>query len=149
MSLKQDIEAARTVALKAQDAERLTTLRFLLAALTNKEIEKRGELSDDDARAVIKTLLKQVEDSRAQFEKGGRADLAANSAREAALYASYLPEQLDDAHLSSLVAEAISESGVTSIADMGRAMGAAMKKVGGQADGGRVRAEVERQLALS
>lgn len=136
-------------AMKSGDTLRRDTLRLLQSALKNEAIEKRQtptDFTDAEIEAVIRRLVKQRKDSIAQYRAGHREDLAAREEAELDLLSAYLPQALPEAELRSLVAEAVAESGATSQTDMGRVMGAAMKRVAGRASGDEVRAIVESLL---
>lgn len=138
----EDMKAA----MKAQDAARLSTVRMLKTALKNKEIDLMRPLTDDEALAVIRTQIKQLKDSITEFAAAGRADLADPVTAEVAVLEAYLPAQMGDEELAAKVKQALAEAGFTGKADMGRAMGVAMKAVAGLADGARVKAAVEAAL---
>ena len=147
--LKEKLEADLTAALKAQDEVRKRTLRMALAAVTNEEKAGKSErrLSDDEIVKVLTREAKKRREAAEAFEKGGRAQQAEAEREEGSVLEEYLPKQLTDEELADLVRGAIAESG----AEGPRAMGAVMKivnpKVAGRAEGGRVAAEVKRQLA--
>ena len=132
MSLADDVGAAITDAMRRKDAPRLSALRMLKAAIMNREVEKGRALKDDEEQQVVASLVKQRKDSIEQFTNGGRADLADKEAAEIVILETYLPPAMDPAELDRLVSEAIAESGVTSVKDMGRAMKAAMAKLAGR-----------------
>jgi uncharacterized protein YqeY len=146
MSLNQKIADDMKEAMKAQDATRLSTLRMLKSSLKNKQIDLQHDLTDDEVMTVVKTQIKQLKDSVSEFEKAGRGDLAEPAKGEIALLEVYLPAQLDDASVEAKVRAALTEAGISSKADAGRAMGVAMKAVAGLADGTRVKAAVEKIL---
>ncbi|MDX6742609.1 GatB/YqeY domain-containing protein [Actinocorallia sp. A-T 12471] len=146
--LKEKLETDLTSALKAHDEVRKRTLRAVLTAVTNEE--KSGaarELSDDEIVKVLARELKKRKEAAEAFANGGRAEQAQAEREEGAVLEQYLPKQLSDDEIAALVREAIEETG----AEGPRAMGAVMKvvnpKVAGRAEGGRVAAEVKRQLA--
>lgn len=143
-TLKQDMKAA----MKAKDNATLSTLRLLLSAIKNKQIDTQHELSDEEIQAVIKTQVKQLKDAAQTFRDGGRDDMAADSEAEVAILEKYLPAQMPDEELEALVKTAVEESGAAGPQDMGRAMGAAMKAVAGRADGNRVKDMVQKFLAV-
>lgn len=126
-------------AMKAKEAAKLTTIRGVLAAIKTKEIDKKADLSEEEVQQVIRTAVKQLMDARKDFESGGRADLMESTDAEIAVLKAYLPAELCDAELAEIVKAAVVESGTTSKADMGKAMGAAVKAVAGRADGNRVK----------
>ena len=145
--LMQDLKAA----MRAKDQVRLRTIRSLRAALQSKEIELReggtAELAEQDIMAVLQKQAKQRRDAMAQFEAAGREDLVAKEAEELAVIETYLPKQLDDAALRSAVEAIITETGATSMREMGKVMGPAMQQLRGKADGKRVQAIVRELLS--
>jgi uncharacterized protein YqeY len=134
-------------AMKAKDQARLTVLRMLTAAVKQVEVDTREELDNEAATKVFRAYAKKVKDSLQGARDGGRDDLAAQCEAELAIVSEFLPPELDDAALESIVGEVIAETGADSMKDMGRVMKAAMAKAAGQADGGRVSAVVKRLLA--
>lgn len=147
MTLRNTIFEDQTAAMKARDEARLSTLRMLTAAIKNAEIEKKRELSDDEAQDVVARQAKQLSDAMKDFESGGREDLLTKTKAELGVLRAYLPKQLGDDELRAVVEEVVAQTGATSAADMGKVMGAVMGKVTGQADGNRVRALVEEALS--
>lgn len=147
MSILTRIDDDLKAAMKASDAETLSVLRLARTALKNKQIELGKELDESEVIAVLKRESKQRKEAAAEFEKGNRPELAAKEQRETEILAQYLPEEMGDTELSAIVDEAIATTGATSAADMGKAMGAAIAKVAGRADGGRVLAMVKQRLA--
>ncbi len=144
MSIQSQLSDDLRTAMKARDTQARDTLRLLIAACKNRAVElgrgPQGELSDDEVRALLTTERKRREEAAAGFEQGDRPERAAAERAEAALIAGYLPSQLDDDELASLVAEVVDEVGVD--AGMGPLMKAAMARAGGRADGKRVNAAV-------
>ena len=129
-------------AMRAGETEKRDTLRLLQSALKNHAIDARTpveELASAEVEGVIKKLVKQRKDSIAQFQAGGRADLAEQEEKEMAILAAYLPAEMSDEDLMKIIKSAISEGGFSSKADLGKATGAVMKLVGGAASGDRVR----------
>ena len=148
MSLNEQIASDLTAAMKARDAPRLSALRMLKAAVTNKGVEKGRDLEDAEVLQVVASLVKQRRDSIEQFTKGGRQDLADKEAAEIRVLESYLPPSADPAVVERAVIEAIAETGATSPKDMGRVMKAAMTKLAGQSvDGKSVNELVRQKLA--
>jgi hypothetical protein len=136
-----------TAAMRSGDRLKLGTLRMAKAALMNREIERGRPLDDAEAQQVMASLIKQRRDSIEQFEKGGRADLAARERAEIEVLEGYLPPPVDAAEIARAVDEAILETGATSAKDMGKAMKAAMAKfAGAQVDGKAVSDLVKRKL---
>lgn len=150
MSLKERLTEDLKAAMRARDEVRLRTIRSLRAALMEKEIAERqgGEatLSDADEVAVVQKQAKQRRDAIEQYEKAGRDDLAAKERAELEVLAAYLPRQLDEAEVRRVVETILAETGATSLRDMGRVMGAAMKQLKGRADGRMVQALVREAL---
>jgi uncharacterized protein YqeY len=146
--LKDRLQSDLTVAMKSRDELRAATLRMALTAVRNEEVAGKAArtLSDDEVVTVLMREAKKRREAAEAFDGGGRPDRADRERAEGEVLAEYLPEQLSDAELSALVTAAVQESG----ADGPRAMGQVMKVVGprtvGRADGGRVAAEVRRQL---
>ena len=147
MSIADEVNAAIADAMRKHDPARLSALRMLKAALTNRSVEKGRALDDADARQVVSALVKQRKDSIEQLTKGGRNDLADKEAAEIAVLESYLPPAVDPAVVETAVVEAIAETGATSPKDMGRVMKAAMAKLAGQnVDGKAVNELVRKKL---
>ena len=127
------------------DTERRDVIRLLQSALKNAAIEWRkpaADLSDDEVQSVVRRLVKQRKDSIEQYRAGGREDLAENEMKEMVILSEFLPAEMPEAELKQLVAEALAEAGIVSRKDMGKAMGAAMKKIAGRASGDLVKAAV-------
>ncbi len=137
-------------AMKARDTVALTTLRALKTALTNAAIEsgnKDNVVSDADALALVRKQIKQRNDSIEQFESAGRAELAENEKAEIVVLEKYLPAALSAEEVSAIVADAISETGASSRADMGKVMKIVQEKVAGRADGKALSQEVMKHLS--
>lgn len=148
MNLLQKITADMKEAMKSKNNATLSTLRLLLSALKYKQIDVQHDLSDQEVQSVIKTQVKQLKDSIVSYEQGSRADLVQATLLEVTILETYLPTELDDAVLESIVKEAVTHSGAKGKQDTGKAMGAAMKAVAGKADGSRVKQIVERLLSV-
>lgn len=146
MSLLQRFDDDLKVALKASDSLRVSVLRMAKAALKNKQIDKGGELSEEEIVSVLSTLSKQRKESIEQFSKGGREDLAEKERQELAILQSYMPEQLSPEELDSIIIEAIKESSAQGIKDMGKVMRLLMPRVKGAADGKVVNQRVKELL---
>ncbi|MGH3411587.1 MAG: GatB/YqeY domain-containing protein [Marmoricola sp.] len=148
--LKDRLRADLTAAMKARDRLRASTLRMVLAAITNEEVagKQASELSDDDVVGVLTREAKKRREAAAAYDEGGRPDSAEKERAEAEMIAGYLPEQLGAEEISSLVSEAIATTGAADqgMKAMGRVMGALQPRVRGRADGAAVAAEVRRQL---
>ncbi|HEY7171372.1 MAG TPA: GatB/YqeY domain-containing protein [Vicinamibacterales bacterium] len=145
MALTDDVSAAITEAMRRQDAQKLSALRMLKAALMNRSIEKGHDLDEAESRQVVSGLVKQRRDSIEQFLKGGRKDLADKEAAEIDILESYLPPAADPAVIEQAVAEAIAETGATTQKDMGRVMKAAMARLAGQTVDGKAVNEIVRR----
>ena len=135
------------VAMKAKDKPRLGVLRLITAAIKQREVDERITLDDDQVLAVLEKMIKQRKDSIAQYEKAGRDELAQQEAFEIGIIQDYLPEQLSDAEIDALIAEAISNSGAASMKDMGKVMGMLKPKLAGRADMGAVSGKIKAKLA--
>jgi len=147
MSLKARITEDMKAAMKARDAQRLSAIRLLLAAIKQREVDERKEQSDADVLGVIDRMIKQRRDSISQFQAAGRQDLVDIETFELNLLAGYLPKQLTDAEIAEEVAAAIAQSGAKGAADMGKVMGALKGKLAGRADMSKVSALVRTRLA--
>jgi uncharacterized protein YqeY len=146
MTLKERISEDMKSAMRAGDKDRLATVRLILAAIKQVEVDERTVLDDAKVLAVLEKMAKQRKESIAQFESGGRSDLVAKEAAELAVIQTYLPEQLSDAELDALIAEAIASTGATSVKDMGKVMGVVKSKAAGRADMAVVSARVKQKL---
>ena len=147
MSLKLRITEDMKTAMRAKDTVRLGTIRLLLAALKQKEIDERIELDDAAVSSIVEKLIKQRKDSISQFQAAGRDDLVAVEQAELVVLLAYLPEQLSAAEVEAAVVAAIAESGATSAKDMGKVMGLVKPKLAGRADMGQVSALIKARLA--
>jgi len=147
MTLKSKITEDMKAAMRAKDSARLSAVRLLLAAMKQKEVDERVELSDADVLAIIDKMVKQRRESIAQFEKAGRKDLADGEKFEIGVLAGYLPQQLSEAEVGDAVAAAIAETGASAAKDMGAVMGLLKPRLAGRADMGRVSALVKAKLA--
>jgi hypothetical protein len=148
MALAEDVNRAITDAMKAKDAARLSTLRMLKTALTNREIERGRALDAAESLQVVSALVKQRRDSIEQFLKGGRQDLVDKETAEIVILESYLPPAIDAGELDRIVDEAIASSGAASAKDMGKVMKAVMAALAGQTvDGKAVNELVRKKLA--
>ena len=149
MSLEQTLSADIVTAMKAKDASRLTPLRMLKTALTNKSIEKGRALEAAEELQVVSQLVKQRRDSIEQFTRGGRKDLADKEQAEIVILDTYLPPSASDDEIGEAVAAAITETGATSQKDMGRVMKAVMAALAGKTvDGKRVNEAVRAKLGV-
>jgi uncharacterized protein YqeY len=147
MSLKSQVVEDMKNAMRAKDAARLSTIRMLLAAIKQREVDERIELTDADVLTIIDKMIKQRRDSITQFEAGKREDLAAIERAEVALLAAYMPARLADAEIEALIAEAIAATGASGIAGMGKVMAVLKPKLAGRADISAVSARIKAKLA--
>ncbi len=149
-NLKDRVRTDLTAAMKARDEVRSSTLRMVLAAITNAEVAGTSarELSDDDVIGVLSSEAKKRREAATAFADGGRPEQAAREQAEAAVIADYLPAQLSEAEVAEIVSAAISETGAAGegMKAMGKVMGKVQPQVKGRADGSLVAAEVRRQL---
>ena len=147
MPLKTRINEEMKAALKAKDARRLGAVRLALAAVKQREIDDRKELSDAEVIGVVEKMIKQRRDSIAQYTAGGRKDLADQEQFEIDVLAAYLPQQASAAEVEAVIAEAIASTGAKGAADMGKVMGQVKAKLAGRADMGQVSARVKAKLS--
>ncbi len=148
MSLKDQIIADMTAAMKAKDAARTSTLRLLKSAINYREIEKGGVLDDEELSKLLRSQVKQRRDSVEQYQKGGRQELADKETVEIAVIEGYLPQAASAAEIEQAVAAAITETGATSMKEMGAVMKATMVLLSGKNPEGRVISEtVKKKLA--
>ena len=148
MSLKEKILADLTVAMKAKEPVRTSTLRMLKAAMVNRRIEKGAELDDDEVLKLLNSQVKQRRDSIEQYLKGARHDLAAKETAEIVVIESYLPQAASADEIERAVAAAVAETGATSMKEMGAVMKATMANLAGKNPDGRAVSEaVKAKLA--
>jgi uncharacterized protein YqeY len=147
MLLRERVYEDVKVAMKARESERLGTLRLLTAAIKQREVDERITLDDAGIVAVIEKMLKQRRDSVAQYESGGRQDLADAEKREMVVLQAYLPQQFSEAEVAAIVAEALAATGAASPSDMGKVMAVVKPRIAGRADMGKVSALVKARLA--
>jgi len=146
MSIVEDVNAAIVQAMRDREAGRLSALRMLKSALTNKAVEKGHALDDVEARQVVTSLVKQRKDSAEQFTAGARPELAAKETAEIAILETYLPPAPEAAAVELAVREAIAETRAVSPKDMGRVMKAVMARLAGQSVDGRAVNDLVRKL---
>ena len=151
MSLRDQLQTALKEAMKAKQAERLSTLRLINAAIKDRDIANRGEggegeISDADILAVLGRMVKQRQESARAYEEGGRLELAEKETAEIKVIEEYLPRQLDAAEVEAAIAAAIAEVAATSIRDMGKVMGVLKAKYTGQMDFGAVGPRIKDRL---
>jgi uncharacterized protein YqeY len=142
MNLKERIVADMTTAMKAKDAARLSTLRMVKANVMNREIEKGGDLTDEEMTKAMQSLVKQRRDSIEQYEKAGRQELADKERAEIEVIEGYLPQAASREEIEQAVAAAISEMGATSMKEMGAVMKAAQARLAGRNADGRTVSEI-------
>lgn len=146
MSLKDQITEDMKNAMRAKDTARLGTIRLLLAAMKQKEVDERIELDDSAVVAIIEKLIKQRKDSISQFQAAKRDDLVAIENAELIVLQAYMPEQMSEAEVAAVVAKAVAEVGATGPQDMGKVMGLVKSQLAGKADMGVVSAQVKAAL---
>jgi uncharacterized protein YqeY len=147
MNLKNKITDDMKAAMRAKETARLGTVRLLLAAMKQKEVDERIELQDSDVLQIIEKMLKQRRESIAQYEKAARQDLADVEKAEITVLQAYLPQQLSDAEVAEAVAAAIQETGAAGPKDMGKVMGLLKSKLAGRTDMGKLSGLVKSKLA--
>jgi len=147
MTLKDRITEDMKNAMRAGEKERLATIRLILSAVKQREVDERIVLDDSQVLAAIEKMIKQRKEAITQFEAGGRADLVAKETAEIAILQAYLPAQMSDAEIDALIAEAIASTGAASIKDMGKVMGVVKAKAQGRADMGAVSARIKQKLS--
>jgi len=147
MPLRDQVSEDMKSAMKAREAERLAAIRLLLAAMKQREVDERITLDDAGVVAVVEKMIKQRKDSIAQYEKAARQDLADKEKYEISVIEKYLPQQLSQAEIDAIIAEAIASTGAKGAADMGKVMGVVKPKLAGRADMGRVSGLVKTRLA--
>jgi uncharacterized protein YqeY len=146
MALKDRITEDMKTAMRAGDKERLGTVRLLLAAIKQREVDERITLDDGQVVAVIEKMIKQRREAIGQFESGGRSDLVAKETAEIGVLQGYLPAQLTAAEVDALITEAIAATGAASIKDMGKVMGYVKPKAQGRTDMGALSARIKQKL---
>ncbi|MFT6926357.1 MAG: hypothetical protein ACJAZP_001967 [Psychromonas sp.] len=147
MSLKARLKEQQILAMRAKDKVRLGTIRMLIAAIRQIEIDNKVELSDDEVTAVVTKSVKQRKDSIAQFEKANRNDLADIEKAELEILQEFLPQALTSDEVKALIKQAVASSGASSMQDMGKVMGLLKNDIQGRADMGEVSALVRASLA--
>jgi len=149
MSLKARITDDMKTAMRAKDAQRLSAIRLLLAAIKQREVDERKDMSDADVMSVIEKMIKQRRDSIEQFQRGGRQDLVGIELFELSVLQAYMPQALSEGEVVAAVAAAIQSSGAKGMADMGKAMAVLKPQLAGRADMGKVSALVKAKLSAS
>jgi len=145
--LKDKLQQDMKDALRSGDKRSLGVIRLILAAIKQREVDERIELDDVQVTSVLDKMAKQRRDSLEQYEKAGRDDLAEQEAFELDMLKAYLPEQLGDAEIDTLIEEAIQATGASSMKDMGKVMGQLKSKLQGRADMGAVSARIKARLS--
>ena len=146
MTLKARVTEDMKAAMRAREAARLSTIRLLLAAMKQKEVDERVELSDADVVGIIDKMIKQRRESITQFEAGGRPELAAAERAEIEILQGYMPQRLTESEIDALIDAAIAGAGVSGMAAMGKVMSALKPQLAGRADMGEVSARVKLRL---
>ena len=146
MTLKERITEDMKSAMRSGDKERLATIRLALAAIKQREVDERITLDDGQVLAVLEKMIKQRREAIVQFQSGGRADLVARETAEIGVLQAYLPAQMSEAEIDTLIAQAIAQAGATSVKDMGKVMAAVKSQAQGRADMGVVSARVRARL---
>jgi len=146
VSLKDRITEDMKSALRASEKDRLGTIRLILSAIKQREVDERIALDDTQVLAVLDKMVKQRRESITQFTGGGREDLVAKESAELAILQAYLPAQLSDAELDALIAEAIAATAASSVKDMGKVMGVVKAKAQGRADMATLSARIKAKL---
>jgi uncharacterized protein YqeY len=146
MSLKDQITEDMKNAMRAKDTVRLGTIRLLLAAIKQREVDERIELDDGAVVAIIEKLIKQRKDSISQFQAAKRDDLVTIESAELIILQAYMPEQMSEAEVAAVVAKAVTEVGAAGPQDMGKVMGLVKSQLAGKADMGVVSAQVKAAL---
>ena len=147
MELKARITEDMKAAMRAKEATRLTTIRMLLAAIKQREVDERIELADTDVVAIVDKMIKQRRESIAHFTAGGRPELAAAEQGEIDLLQAYLPQRLSDAEIDALVDAAVAGAGGGGVSAMGKVMAVLKPQLAGRADMGQVSAKVKARLS--
>lgn len=148
--LRDEINTAVKDAMKAKDERKLSTLRMVNSAIKNADIEARGQgkpqLSDDDILGLLQKMIKQRHESVELYDKGGRAELAAQEREEIAVISTYLPKQMSEDEVKAAIAAVIAETGAAGMKDMGKVIGALKGKYAGQMDFGKASGLVKAAL---
>jgi uncharacterized protein len=147
MSLKERIQEDMKTAMRSGEKDRLGTIRLIMAAVKQREVDERISLDDAQLVSVLEKMGKQRRESITQFQAGGRADLVAKETAELAIISSYMPAQLSDGELDALINEAIAQSGAASIKDMGKVMAIIKSRAQGRADMGAVGTRIKARLS--
>jgi uncharacterized protein len=146
MALRDRITEDMKNAMRAGEKDRLATIRLILAAIKQREVDERITLDDGQVLSVLEKMIKQRREAITQFQSGGRTDLVAKETAEIGVLQGYLPAQLTEAELDALIKESIAATGATTIKDMGKVMAAVKPKAQGRADMGAVSARIKQRL---
>lgn len=146
MGLKEQITEEMKTAMRARDTGRLAAIRLVLAAIKQKEVDERKNLTDQDVISIVEKMIKQRRESITQYEKASRTDLAEVEKFELAVLQTYMPQSLSESEVEAAVAAALTESGAQGIRDMGKVMGVLKSKIAGRADMSVVSAVVKARL---
>ena len=146
MSLKTQISEDMKTAMRAKDSARLSAVRLLLAAMKQREVDERVELSDIQVIEIIEKMLKQRRDSISQYEAANRTDLADVEKFEVVVLTGYLPQALTEDEVNSIIANAIKETGAAGVKDMGKVMALVKPQIVGRADVGKVSGQIKTKL---
>ena len=146
MTMKERITEDMKNAMRAKETARLSTIRLLLAAMKQREVDERITLSDADVLSIIDKMIKQRKDSITQFQAGGRDDLVATESAEVEVLSAYLPKQLSDGEVMALIDAAIAKTGAAGVAGMGKVMAELKPQIAGKADMGKVSGMVKAKL---
>ncbi|MGZ5079314.1 MAG: GatB/YqeY domain-containing protein [Usitatibacter sp.] len=147
MPLRDQINENMKAAMKAREQDKLGAIRLLLSAVKQREVDERITLDDAGVIAVVEKMIKQRKDSIAQYERAARQDLADKEKFEIGVLEAYLPQQLSQAEIDAIIAEAVASTGAKSAADMGKVMGVVKPRLAGRADMGKVSGLVKAKLA--
>lgn len=147
--IKERIREDMKAAMREHNADRLSTIRLLLAAIKQREIDEKIDATDDQVMEIITKMVKQRRDSVEQYRAGGREDLAGKEQNEIDVLSGYLPKQLSDEEITAIIDEVIAAAGVSGMAAMGKVMGAVKAKVTGRADLGKVSGLVKARLTAN
>jgi hypothetical protein len=146
MDLIGQLQDAQKAAMRNKEKLKLGTIRMIMAAIKQKQVDERVDLTDDDVIAILTKMVKQRKDSQAQFEQAGRAELAEKEANEIQVIEAFLPQALSEDEVYSLITQAIEHSGASGMQDMGKVMAQLKPQITGRADMGKVSALVKSQL---
>jgi hypothetical protein len=146
-ALKDQIQDAMKTAMKSGDKERLAVIRLIMSAMKQVEVDERTELDDNRVLGILDKMVKQRRESISQFNAGGREDLAAREQAEIDVISDFLPQALSDDEIEAIINKAISDSGATSMKDMGKVMGMIKPQITGRADMGAVSGKIKSLLS--